>query len=357
LMSLTVVNYGFLHQVFNHNNTYLSVADCIMPQFYVAVGFGFRLTMLRLCQKEGFKGVLSKVLKRTLALYIIGFTLYGISDFGSYQGLVNTGWALLLLPISSKNLYQTLTVIGVTQVLLLPVITKSFKVILGVVAGYVVAYALLSYFFWYQYCMDGGVIDGGSAGTISWSVCLAVGAGLHDWNVMARKKSGRKLWIDVLWLFGLSLCLMSLAYAWSCMPQGPVCYSPINARLRVNCTRDNALVPPPFFPPTDPISVWNMSQRSATLPYTIFSAALSIPLYLIFFIVGDVFKKQWKPLSIFGMQALFIYMYRGNIGDSLKKLVPEDSPIWLIVLKQVAYVGLAYIMSWWLCANNIFFRL
>ena len=39
--------YVVVPAVFKHHNTYCSYADTIMPQFFFAVGFAFRLTFLR----------------------------------------------------------------------------------------------------------------------------------------------------------------------------------------------------------------------------------------------------------------------------------------------------------------------
>ena len=39
--------YAAVPAVLKHHNTYCSYADTIMPQFFFAVGFAFRLTFLR----------------------------------------------------------------------------------------------------------------------------------------------------------------------------------------------------------------------------------------------------------------------------------------------------------------------
>ena len=42
--------YQAVHAVLKHHNTYCSYADTIMPQFFFAVGFAYRLTFLRRLQ-------------------------------------------------------------------------------------------------------------------------------------------------------------------------------------------------------------------------------------------------------------------------------------------------------------------
>ena len=45
--------YIVVPAVFKHHNTYCSYADTIMPQFFFAVGFAFRLTFLRRLATSG----------------------------------------------------------------------------------------------------------------------------------------------------------------------------------------------------------------------------------------------------------------------------------------------------------------
>ena len=46
--------YQAVPAVFKHHNTYCSYADTIMPQFFFAVGFAYRLTFLRRLGNGGF---------------------------------------------------------------------------------------------------------------------------------------------------------------------------------------------------------------------------------------------------------------------------------------------------------------
>ena len=41
-----------MHPIFKHHNTYCSYADTIMPQFFFAVGFAYRLTFLKRLEGE-----------------------------------------------------------------------------------------------------------------------------------------------------------------------------------------------------------------------------------------------------------------------------------------------------------------
>ena len=48
--------YQAVPAVLKHHNTYCSYADTIMPQFFFAVGFAYRLTFLRRVRDVGARG-------------------------------------------------------------------------------------------------------------------------------------------------------------------------------------------------------------------------------------------------------------------------------------------------------------
>lgn len=75
-----------IHAVLKHNNNYYSYADSIMPSFIFAVGFSYRLTILRRLQQLGaFKTYLSYV-KRSLALILVSLMLAGFGGgFGNWK--------------------------------------------------------------------------------------------------------------------------------------------------------------------------------------------------------------------------------------------------------------------------------
>ncbi|MEZ6046940.1 MAG: heparan-alpha-glucosaminide N-acetyltransferase domain-containing protein [Planctomycetaceae bacterium] len=75
-----------VHDTFKHNEYYFSYADTIMPAFIFAVGFSFRLTILkRIAQLGKLKTYLSYI-KRSLALCLISMILFGIgTKIDSFQ--------------------------------------------------------------------------------------------------------------------------------------------------------------------------------------------------------------------------------------------------------------------------------
>src|SRR5437867_9369959 len=65
--------YAAWPDVLKHHNTYCSYADTIMPQFFFAVGFAFRLTFLRRVAAVGPRAAVLSTLRRALGLLLVGF--------------------------------------------------------------------------------------------------------------------------------------------------------------------------------------------------------------------------------------------------------------------------------------------
>src|SRR5262245_51633367 len=75
--------YRAIHPVFQHHNTYCSYADTIMPQFFLAVGFAFRLVILRRLASQGPRAAYGHAARRSLGLILLGLVLYHLD--GKYQ--------------------------------------------------------------------------------------------------------------------------------------------------------------------------------------------------------------------------------------------------------------------------------
>jgi hypothetical protein len=154
-----------------------------MPQFYLAIGFAMQLTLGRLRAKKGIREVIIKQLQRTRTLYIIGLLVYGVG-FPYEQKWINLGknWPqLLLIPIWNRTLFQSLTIIAVAQLIVLPVMTRPVWVRVCYMIGLITIYIVgqWTFFFKLQWAQ---VIDGGSFGAFSWALLMVAGSFLNDWN-------------------------------------------------------------------------------------------------------------------------------------------------------------------------------
>src|SRR3954449_9556365 len=68
--------FAVVPALLKHHNTYCSYADTIMPQFFFAVGFAYRLTFLRRLGRLGLAPAAAAVLRRNLGLILLGLVIY-----------------------------------------------------------------------------------------------------------------------------------------------------------------------------------------------------------------------------------------------------------------------------------------
>lgn len=95
---MILVNFigGFaaVHSVFKHNNNYLSYADTIMPSFHFAVGFAYRLTMLRRLQEIGRWKTYWSYIRRSFALVVVSVLFFGVggrfAEWSTFEKLPET---------------------------------------------------------------------------------------------------------------------------------------------------------------------------------------------------------------------------------------------------------------------------
>src|SRR5262245_65249879 len=64
-------SYAATPLLLKHHNTFCSYADTIMPQFFFAVGFAFRLTFGRRAQTEGLAAAYAHMVRRLLGLALV----------------------------------------------------------------------------------------------------------------------------------------------------------------------------------------------------------------------------------------------------------------------------------------------
>src|SRR5437868_15100526 len=69
-------HFKIVGDIFKHHNTYCSYADTIMPHFFFAVGFAYRLTLLKRLKQEGAATAYARVIRRNLGLILLGMVIY-----------------------------------------------------------------------------------------------------------------------------------------------------------------------------------------------------------------------------------------------------------------------------------------
>ncbi len=118
--------YREVPAILKHHNMYCSYADTIMPQFFFAVGFAYRLTFLRRLETEGVWTASRAVIKRCAGLILLGFVIYHIDGkVSSWNELLQLTWGDLVSRAFRRELFQTLVHIAVTSIWVLPVIAAG----------------------------------------------------------------------------------------------------------------------------------------------------------------------------------------------------------------------------------------
>ena len=177
--------------VLKHHHTYCSYADTIMPQFFFAVGFAYRLTFLKRWQAAGLPAACLKAVRRNLGLILLGAVVYHLDGkYTSWAQLTDLGVGGFVTTAFQRNVFQTLVHIGVTSLWVLPVIGARPAVRVAFAAGSGLLHLGLSDDFYYAWVMKRPGIDGGPLGFLTWTVPLLVGSLAYDAVMAAREPAG-----------------------------------------------------------------------------------------------------------------------------------------------------------------------
>lgn len=201
-------------EVLKHHNTYNSYADTIMPGFFLAVGFAFRLTFGRRAESMGVGAAYARVIRRFLGLGLFAIIYYasdGHEVRHTWAALRELGfWDAVKDPLK-RDWFQTLLHIAVTCLWLTPVIRSGALVRTLYMIGSAALHVFLSYKFNFLWCNNGGnAIDGGPLGFLTWTIPAIVGTLACD---AVANTAGRAPLVK-LTLGGIFLML--LGYAFSC---------------------------------------------------------------------------------------------------------------------------------------------
>ena len=180
VVGMLFVNFigGFvvMPDVLKHHNTYCSYADTIMPQFFFAVGFAFRLTFLKRLETVGQRAAMLASLRRNLGLILVGVVLYHLDgEVKSWEELQKLGLWGFLTTSFTREPFQTLVHIALASLLVTPIIGSRPRVRVVALFAFGLLHLLLSYWFYFEYAWKRPVIDGGPLGFLTWSIpCWSV---------------------------------------------------------------------------------------------------------------------------------------------------------------------------------------
>ncbi len=359
--------YAACAQVLKHSHDYCSYADTIMPQFLFAVGFALRLTFGRRMQTLGSSVAYARMIRRLLGLVLVSLVVYTVAPrAGTWEQLKEMNvWQIIGEPLK-RQWFQTLMHIAVTSLWLLPVVHRPARIRVAWMVGSAATHVFLSY--WFNFAWTNtppNAIDGGPFGFLTWCIPAIVGTLACDYFVQpsdSRENPPRGIVPVVLAAMGLML----LGYVMSCptrlydvpesqretllkfkLADDPVWPTP----ERIHAKRADAgftalLAEPPFVkPPNETERKWNywmMSQRAGTLTYLTFTAGFSLLVFVLFYIVCDVYKLRLPFFRTFGTNALVAYVLHSMVSSAVQPFFPKDSPAWF------AYMGLGifFLITW-----------
>jgi predicted acyltransferase len=336
--------------VLKHHHTYCSYADTIMPQFFLAVGFAYRLTLLRRLERDGRWAAYAHVIRRSLGLILLGIVLYGLGK-GPAAWAEFTGPQLgpALRQGLKREVFQTLTHIGVTSLWVLPVMAAGPLPRVAFLLGSSLLHLWLSDRFYYAWVNAPPVgIDGGPLGFLTWTVPLLVGSLACDAVLREQRGGPSPVWRFVGW----AVVLMLAGYALSCLNRvtPPNSYTGRPADL---------LAEPPFVPPADPDAknLWTMSQRSGSVSYLVFAAGFSLLVYALFALAWDAVRLRVGVFDTLGKNALAGYVLHGLVDNPIKAYVPRDAPLWYVAAALAVFLGVCYVFLRYLEKEKLFLRL
>jgi hypothetical protein len=166
----------------------------------------------------------------------------------------------------------------------------------------------------------------------------------------------------------ISFVLMLAGYAFSCgtrfydvpvdkvemyrsvkLARDPVWPLAVRVRDKLsNATLVDILAEPPFVkPPSHTERKWNywmMSQRAGTLSYLVFAAGFSLLVYIVFFIVCDLWGLQLPFFRTLGTNALLGYVLHGMVSDAVQRFAPKDAPSWYAYGSLVLFFGINWLI-------------
>ncbi len=331
----------------SHHNTYCSYADTIMPQFFFAVGFSFRLTFLRRRESAGASSAIWHAIKRNFALLVVALFVHQLDGkFASWQALCESDLWTVLTTAFSKSFFQTLTHIAFASLWILPVVGAKPIWRWGYLIFSAVLFHALSVAGYYEWVtVKPGGIDGGVLGFMSWSIPTLMGTLAYDWVAADRAASLKKL-------IAVGCGAMIVGYSLSCLNA----ITPPNT-IPAGTSFMAYLVEPPFVAPSRPINIWTMSQKAGAVSYMVFGGGFSMVVLALFVAASDLGKWEIGLFRTLGVNALAGYILHDLVNATIRPFVPKDSPLWWVFAGFGVSLLICYVCLRHLEKQKVFLRL
>lgn len=362
VLGMLLVNFVGAFQVvpgvLKHNHSYCSYADTIMPGFFFAVGFAYRLTFLRRWKSHGAWSAIGHVTRRSLGLILLGAVVYHLDGrYESWSEMEQLGVWGVLGSSWKRSLFQTLTHIGVTSLWVLPVIGGPawLRILFALASGTIHWLLSFGWSTWSNYVWvhtEPRGIDGGPLGFLTWTIPLLAGSLACDAMAkLSEPASGvQAVTPTALRFFLWGFVIMVTAYLLSCLVIKPF-------RWGDDVGWEWGPLPFVHVPPHPPNNLMTMSQRAGSVTYLLFGAGFSLALYGLFVVLSDGRGWQVGIFRTFGSNALAAYLIHDVVDNAIKPFTPKDSPAWYVAGMFALFLGICWVFVRYLEKRQIYLRL
>src|SRR4051812_1020445 len=169
------------YAVDGRTHAYVTYADAVMPQFFLAAGFAARLTLLRRLKADGPAVAYRRTVRRCFALLLVALLVHHLDGrYDSWAALRGLGpWGFVTTAFQ-RDFFQTLTHIAVTTLWVLPVLAAGPRWRVGFAVLSAAVHVALSSQGYYDWVMRRPGIDGGPLGFQTWTVPFLAGSLAYD---------------------------------------------------------------------------------------------------------------------------------------------------------------------------------